>query len=124
MKIIKQANETKNNITAVSGSTSTPIESVPVPTGSHGMLEAITFSSCPKCSVPSALKKMLKLQIHESPMPTNATVWLRTLSLFVNNTIKKKASKGGTGMSQVRRSEVIGAPSHGSLVTHHRMPDE
>ena len=46
----------------------------------------------------------------ESAAAPTAIVWLKALFLFVNNTIKKNASKGGRGINQINVSVVIKPP--------------
>src|SRR3972149_1335027 len=112
---MKQVSETKNSVTEVSGSTSTPIASASVPTssepkGSHGTQFSMT--AWPKCSTSSVRKKIIQLIAHEAAMATMATVWLNPLLRLVNSTIRKNARSGGRGMSQVMSSEDIVAPQN------------
>jgi hypothetical protein len=50
------------------------------------------------------------LPIHESNAAPTAMVWLSALLRFVNSTIKKNASTGGSGISQINVSVVIKPP--------------
>src|SRR3989304_10505441 len=110
---MKQVSETKNSVTEVSGSTSTPIASASVPTssepkGSHGTQFSMT--AWPKCSTSSVRKKIIQLIAHEAAMATMATVWLNPLLRLVNSTIRKNARSGGGGGGQGKRSEDKVAP--------------
>src|SRR5215204_5283479 len=119
MKIINTVHATKNNTAAVSGSTNTPTFNHISPVGSQLMDDSKGCS--PRCSTPSARTKTIILPSHESNAAPTATVWLSALLLFVNNTIKKNASAGGSGISQINVSVVI-CPTTSSSRFHLRSP--
>src|SRR3990172_5944697 len=105
MKIIKTVQATKNRTTAESGSINTPILNQVSPVGNQANEDSNGCS--PRRSTPSARTKPIMLPIHESNAAPTATLWLSILFLFVNNTIEKNASTGGSGISQINVSVVI-----------------
>jgi hypothetical protein len=52
------------------------------------------------------------LPSQESPAAPTPMVWLRALFLFVNNTIRKNASKGGRGINQINVSVAMKPPKN------------
>src|SRR6185503_21011313 len=114
-KIINTVHATKNNVTAVSGSTSTPILSHVSPVGNQLMDDSKGCS--PKCSTPIARTKTIMLPSHDSNAAPTAIVWLSALLRFVNKTIKKNASTGGRGISQINVSVDIKPPKTGVGIT-------
>src|SRR5574342_292602 len=108
MKIINTVQATKKSVTAVSGSTSTPTLNQVSPVGSQAREDSNGCS--PRCSTPSARTNTIMLPSHESNAAPTAIVWLSALFRFVNNTIKKNASTGGRGISQINVSVVIKPP--------------
>src|SRR5512143_1302014 len=106
MKIVM---ETKNKTAAPNGSINTPIFNQVLPVGSQLMDDAKGCS--PKCSTRSARTNTTMLPSHERIAAPTPTVWLSALLLFVSNTIKKNASTGGSGISQINVSVVI-SPYH------------
>jgi hypothetical protein len=61
----------------------------------------------PRCSVAAALAKTTILPIHDRNAAPTAIKILKPLLRFVNRTIRKKASRGGNGISQISASIVI-----------------
>ncbi len=105
MKIVM---ETKNKTAALSGSINTPTRNHSAPVGSQ--LTADLNGCSPKCSTPRARAKTIMLAIHERIAAPTPMVWLNALFLFVNSTIRKNASAGGSGINQINASVVIKPP--------------
>ncbi len=90
-----------NSMIAVSGSTSTPMFSVAVPCGSHGI--DILIGSSASCSpLPMTLQKMTCAKMNESAMAPIAIKWLNRSRPRVNSEMTKNASSGSSGISQTR----------------------
>src|SRR3990172_940675 len=111
MKIISTVQATKNNVTADRGSMSTPMEKILSPRANHPTEEAMGVS--PRCSTPMAAKKTIMPISQESAAAPTPTQWLMLLLRRVNSKIRKNASKGGSGISQVRLAvDIIELPLH------------
>src|SRR5258706_16210032 len=102
MKIIKTIHATKNKTVAESGSINTPIFSQVSPVGNQGIELVKGFK--PKSFLASASTKTIIAPSHERNAAPIATLCLSALFLFVNNTIRKNASRGGRGINQVKNS--------------------
>ena len=96
---------TKNSVTAESGSIWTPIVNHELPVGIQGMEDA---NGCkPRCSALAAFAKTTMLPAQERNAAPTAIKILSPFLRFVNKMMRKKASKGGKGMSQMSVSTVI-----------------
>src|SRR3990170_5009995 len=105
MKIINTVQATKKSVTAASGSTHTPIWKNVSPVGNQLITEVYGFA--PRCSTWKARTKTTILPNQERKAAPTAIVWLRALLRFVNRTIRKNATIGGRGRSQIMLSVVI-----------------
>ena len=109
MKIISTVQATKKIVAAESGSINTPILNQVSPVCSQ--LSCDPKGCSPKCSTPRAWKKTTMLPNHESRAAPMAILWLSARWRLVNNTIKKNARSGGSGISQMNVSVVMVNPS-------------
>jgi hypothetical protein len=76
-----------------------------LPVGIHGIDDV---NGCrPRCSVAAALAKTTILAAQDRNAAPTAIKMLNPLLRFVNRTMRKKASRGGNGMSQISVSIVI-----------------
>ncbi len=99
------------------------MEKILSPSGSQPTEEVMGCS--PRCSTPMAAANTTIPSSQESAAAPTPTLWLTALFRRVNKRIRKKASKGGSGISQVSVAVVIGSrlPLHQiDFVGGHRLP--
>src|SRR5450759_2150700 len=96
---------TKNKVIAERGSIATPIDNQVLPVGSHFTDEV--KGAFPKSFAWTACQNTSILPIHARNADPIASEWLSPLLRLANKIIIKKASRGGSGISQIKLSMVI-----------------